>query len=144
MTVTGVDMNRGGIPNVSQQPQVSYSALLPYGTPVEASIFQGANVSLQFVWLWVSVLSWMIFLSVFSPGLGNQSLAFSVVAYDSLRLLFLHAGLQSLQIMPKSPRTTTRGWLLCTPISFLFLGSTMTLSSFLGKDSSSLLQPNAV
>ena len=53
MTVTSVDMNRDGIPDVLQQPQVGYSASLPYGAPVGAApIFQGSNLSLQFVWLW--------------------------------------------------------------------------------------------
>ena len=35
------------------------------------------------------------------PGLGKQSLAFSVWAYDSLRLPYLRAGLQSLQECPR-------------------------------------------
>ena len=56
MSVTGVDMNRDGIPNVLQVSQVDYSAPLPYGAPVGAApIFQGANLSLQFVWLWCQV-----------------------------------------------------------------------------------------
>merc|ERR1712107_823993 len=33
MTVTGVDMNRDGIPDVLQQPQVGYGVPLQYGAP---------------------------------------------------------------------------------------------------------------
>jgi len=36
MTVTGVDMNRDGIPDVLQQPQVGYGAPVQYGAPVGA------------------------------------------------------------------------------------------------------------
>ena len=61
-------MIRDGIPNELQQPQVSYSALLPYGALVEASTFAR----------WLAEFA----------------------------------------RMPKSPRTSTHGWLLCTPISF--------------------------
>ena len=34
MTVTGVDMNRVGIPDVLQQPQVGHGAPVLYGAPV--------------------------------------------------------------------------------------------------------------
>ena len=40
MTVTGVDMSRDGIPDVLQQPQVGYSASVPYGALVAAPTFQ--------------------------------------------------------------------------------------------------------
>ena len=113
-------MNRDDILDVLQQPQVGYSAPLPYGAPVgEAPIFQGANLSLRFVWLWRQFLSWMIFLSAFSPGLGNQSLAFSVWAYGFPQASIFASCFTEFARMSKSPRTTTRGWQLCTPISFL-------------------------
>eukprot|EP00450_Noctiluca_scintillans_P011998 CAMPEP_0194501182 /NCGR_PEP_ID=MMETSP0253-20130528/21718_1 /TAXON_ID=2966 /ORGANISM="Noctiluca scintillans" /LENGTH=44 /DNA_ID= /DNA_START= /DNA_END= /DNA_ORIENTATION= len=35
MTVTGVDLNRDGIPDVLQQPQVGYAAPMQYGAPVQ-------------------------------------------------------------------------------------------------------------
>ena len=35
MTVTSVDMNRDGIPDVLEQPQDGYSAPLPCGAPVK-------------------------------------------------------------------------------------------------------------
>uniref|UniRef100_A0A7S1FHF2 Uncharacterized protein n=1 Tax=Noctiluca scintillans TaxID=2966 RepID=A0A7S1FHF2_NOCSC len=34
MTVTGVDLNRDGIPDVLQQPQLGYGAPMQYGGPV--------------------------------------------------------------------------------------------------------------
>ena len=37
VTVTGVDMNRDGTPDVLQQPQVGYSAPVQYGAPVGAA-----------------------------------------------------------------------------------------------------------
>ena len=37
MTVTGVDMNRDGIPDVLQQPLVGFSVPVPYGAPVGAA-----------------------------------------------------------------------------------------------------------
>ena len=49
MTVTGVHMNRDGFRRVKQ---VGYSAPVWYGVPVGAApTFQGAELSLQFVWL---------------------------------------------------------------------------------------------
>eukprot|EP00450_Noctiluca_scintillans_P006937 CAMPEP_0194482984 /NCGR_PEP_ID=MMETSP0253-20130528/4720_1 /TAXON_ID=2966 /ORGANISM="Noctiluca scintillans" /LENGTH=66 /DNA_ID=CAMNT_0039322577 /DNA_START=35 /DNA_END=231 /DNA_ORIENTATION=+ len=35
MTVTGVDLNRDGIPDVLQQPQLGYGAPMQYGAPVQ-------------------------------------------------------------------------------------------------------------
>ena len=34
MTVTGVDLNRDGIPDVLQQPQVGFGASVQFGAPV--------------------------------------------------------------------------------------------------------------
>ena len=119
MTVTGVDMNRDGIPHVIQQPQVGYSAPLPYGAPVEQLPFSReqtcpCNLSGCGVSFVVDDFSVRFF-----PGLGNQSLDFSVWAYDSLRLSIFARWFTDAR-MSKSPRTSTRGWLLCAPISFFF------------------------
>ena len=37
VTVTGIDMNRGGTPDILQQPQVGNSAAVQYGAPVGAA-----------------------------------------------------------------------------------------------------------
>merc|ERR1712012_1107965 len=38
MTVTGVDMNRDGIPDVLQQPQVGYAAPVQYAAPAQYAV----------------------------------------------------------------------------------------------------------
>ena len=91
----------------------------------------------------VSVLSWMVFLSAFSlvwvsnPWLSLWGHTIPLGFYICTLVYRVCKNAQ------KSSNYDSRLAVVHTDV-LLFLGSTMTLSSFLGKDSSSLLQPIAV
>ena len=126
MTVTSVDMNKDGFQTCCSSLRLATALLcrmerLWEPLPLLGSRIFPANCLVE------TVLSWTISPSAFFPSLVSPSLASLCGHTIPSRLPCLHAVAEFAR-MSKDPRTTTRSWLLCTSIYFIFHVSTCCTS----------------